>query len=134
MVNRVPYVLVMSYLPTQTDLSNLGVRIAHDGFEPHEDTISEVVFAARRAGASKGIVSLVADPNTPPTLRARAYDRLVRDWAELRSNEIVEIDVLLQLWNAHEDLRVADASIADLSESRRRLDEQRTVVATNRRP
>lgn len=140
MLIKDPYVELMRHLPTQTDLSDLGVRLAHEGFGPHESAVAEVVTHARHLCAPAGIIALVGNNKTATNLRSRAFDRLTRDWASLRQAAIsrerasldTEIDSLLETWNKHQDLRAGKASIAELFESRLALDEQRAAVASQR--
>ncbi len=119
----------MNNIPSTQDLADLGVSIHDHGFPANEQRLADIALLARQVRPGWPVLDIVADRAYPEIARARALSRLSADWDSIR----IELDAfrarfdadladLLTRWNHHEDLRRADAPIADLVESRGRLD------------
>ena len=58
---------------TSTELTNLAVDLASDGFAGHEAAIRDVVRSARAHGVASVLVDILADPSQPEVARQRAF-------------------------------------------------------------
>ena len=70
------------------DISELAAQIAERGIEAvaHGGRLDPFVRAARRAGASSTLVTLVADPAQPAVARERAFGLLAVELATDRTS------------------------------------------------
>ncbi len=119
----------MQKIPSTEDLARLGTSIHDHGFQPNETKLTDIVLLARQVRPEWPVLDVLADRAYPEIVRARALSRLCAEWEtirleleDFRSRFEADLEELLAQWNAHEDLRRAGAPVAELVESRSRLD------------
>jgi hypothetical protein len=131
----------MSSFPTTSDLADLGLRIAEDGLAAHEETVAEIAALGREIEPDRPSLHVLADMSAPDPVRVRALVCVGYRWSDIR-RQLVErqeqfersLVELLELWTDHRSLRRDGSAVdvADLADSRSRLDALRWVVARQR--
>lgn len=123
----------MQQIPSTEDLARLGASIHDHGFRPNEQELTDVTLLARQVRPDWAVLEVVADRAHPEVARARALSRLSAEWDSIkleletfRARFEADLGDLLTRWNAHQDLRRSGATVAELVESRSRLDALRS--------
>lgn len=123
----------MQQIPSTEDLARLGASIHDHGFRPNEKELTDVTLLARQVRPDWAVLEVVADRAHPEVARARALSRLSAEWDSIRleletfrARFEADLGDLLTRWNAHQDLRRSGATVAELVESRSRLDALRS--------
>lgn len=123
----------------------LAQMIIEDGFNAHDDELTELLDRARLLNVAPVLIETVCDRLAPVVVRQRALGRLIGCIATACSPEEVQtvnaeplgrqrsafdlaFDRLLRAWNSHQHLRQAYASIAALYRSRAELDDARLAM------
>lgn len=119
----------MQQIPRTEDLARLGASIHEHGFGTNEQQLTDVTLMARQVRPDWAVLEVVADRSYPEVVRARALSRLSADWESIRleleafrARFEADLENLLARWNAHQDLRRGGAPVAELADSRSRLD------------
>ncbi|MDH3300112.1 MAG: hypothetical protein OES24_06360 [Acidimicrobiia bacterium] len=119
----------MQQIPRTEDLARLGASIHEHGFGTNEQQLTDVTLMARQVRPDWAVLEVVADRAYPEVVRARALSRLSADWESIRleleafrARFEADLEDLLTRWNAHQDLRRSGAPVAELVDSRSRLD------------
>lgn len=130
----------MQQIPSTEDLARLGASIHDHGLRPNEQQLTDIALLARQVRPDWAVLDVVADRAYPEVVRARALSRLTADWDSIRreletfrARFEADLEGLLARWNAHEDLRRSGAPIADLADSRSRLDAIRYGIGHHHR-
>ncbi len=129
----------MKKIPSTEDLARLGASIHDHGFRPNEQQLTDIALLARQVRPDWAVLDVVADRAHPEVVRARALSRLSADWESIRlelesfrARFEADLEGLLTRWNVHQDLRRSGAPVADLVESRSRLDAIRSEMGRYR--
>ena len=131
----------MKKIPSTEDLAQLGAAVHDHGFGPNEQQLADVAALAHQVRPDWSVPDVVSDRAYPEIVRARALSRLSADWESIRhdleafrARFEADLTELLTRWNAHQDLRRTAAPVAELADSRSRLDTIRGGMVRHRQP
>ncbi len=123
----------MERLPTEEELTTLGVALFEDGVEAHAAEVADLVQILNTSAPDDRLVTTLGDAHAPSIIRTRALAKIVARWPDysnaLTSQNPAEFDValteLLAAWRAHQALRASSSAVGDLYASRLALDRVR---------